>query len=723
MSNNVFANLPMPALNGGGAAVDVSTMGAQKTIVISGTFPGRAVEVQISQVAGGASGYTPVRTFTDGETKLVIPVAARFMRAFVKNRVTGDSFSCNVDVGAPEARCEFGVVPIPGADGDGADLAAGTFGSFHTFSMVGDFNGARVIIEASEDGTAYAPVLTFTGPSQQSWSGVARFFRANLKGFATGFTATCTVASVDDPLIPAVPVGPGQSGCLVFAPGTANTGPVVFNDFAALYAQLVEYRTGAGGGCYEIEIDDATTTPAVIPAAAYDLTGVTFRGAGDGAAMNLADGASFTNWWLGGGFENLTVLNLNTTTTPMLTPPAGSNLVLRRTSFQTTTGVTVPFIQYTTTGTHTVWLHEGSSIGGAQTGRVIGSSTAPSKTIRVVQDESSDIVAGATAIVLAAGANIQNEVPSMVKVPVGIATLSTPSPVLQTAMSLRPNPYLGSPAIEPVTPLHGQWLRLNAAGAAAHITQPLPSINAAANNLRCPGVPMVVSNAPTGGTPGLGFVVIVTPAAGDTIMGGTSYAVQPGQAVMFVSNGVSDWTVVADDGVPQVLVSPKYDGADGQTALANDVARAFLLGYAWKDIPNGTTLPVSWRNVVAGVDIVWGEVAIGIGAFVAGANSSITPKGFANVAVTGLPTAATNFTTNVTISGTVIRRGAPLWGIIAANTTTTEPQPLSGPADVQGSGRVQSRSAVWRPSLNIDVASAFVVDLTRGVPKQSWSVP
>ena len=68
---NVFANLPLPVDNGPGASVAVSTMGPDKTVVVSGSFEGAAITIEAS-VDGGTK-FAPVATFQTGSTKKEIP--------------------------------------------------------------------------------------------------------------------------------------------------------------------------------------------------------------------------------------------------------------------------------------------------------------------------------------------------------------------------------------------------------------------------------------------------------------------------------------------------------------------------------------------------------------------------------------------------------------------------------------------------------------------------
>lgn len=592
------------------------------------------------------------------------------------------------------------------------NLAAGaTLGITHGVAYA---NVAKIPDTVERDNPVFTIVsctsTTLTVKNESAAVASGNFLLTYWHTFQREFGDNATQQLTPAPFIPGGSAGSsavvgGSSLVLEFQPGGAQTGPVVFNSFSDLYARLVALRTAAGGGKYAIGYDSSLGA-VTVPAGTYDLTNVDQLGLGDGpVAVTYADGTVFTG---ARSWQNLIVTNANATTSPISALPDGTQFFLRRTTLQTTTGVAVPFINFTITGTFTLWLEEGSAIGGAQTGRVIGITGAPAKAIKIVQDDSSNIVAGATTIVLGAGATIENTIPSMVKVPVGLATLSVASPVLLTPASFRPNPYLGGSAVAPVTVDFGQWVRTT-------VGQALPAISTAANNLRAPGVPVVITNTDPAG-------ITVTPAVGDTINGFATWTVSAGRTLMFFSNGVSDWRVdTGEPTVPQILKSPHWDGADGTVAIANDIAHGFLLGFAARDIAAGETLKVNWRNVVAATVLVWGEVAIGVSSFIAGDTPfGITPIGFANAA-TPMVTVSTNFTTDVVTSFPVLK-GQGLWGIFACNATTA-PTVTSGPLDLTGSGMFGlNTTAGWRPSLQLNAQGVFAIDVATQIPKQAWSI-
>jgi hypothetical protein len=95
---NLFVNLPLPVANGLGASVNTSTMGRDKTIVVSGTFPGATITIEAS-VDGGVE-FAPIAVFQSGSNKKIVPVAAEFLRVRVAGRSTIHPFAANIAVAA-----------------------------------------------------------------------------------------------------------------------------------------------------------------------------------------------------------------------------------------------------------------------------------------------------------------------------------------------------------------------------------------------------------------------------------------------------------------------------------------------------------------------------------------------------------------------------------------------------------------------------------------------
>jgi hypothetical protein len=118
----------------------------------------------------------------------------------------------------------------------------------------------------------------------------------------------------------------GGSQCLIFRPGSGLVGPVVFDTWAALYAQLTNLRAQANGsGCYTIQFDLSTSASflgTTIPAGVYNMTAVTWVGTGTGVvgvgtpptSAVFAEGATFTGGPL--RFESLLLYSRATATPP-----------------------------------------------------------------------------------------------------------------------------------------------------------------------------------------------------------------------------------------------------------------------------------------------------------------------------------------------------------------------------------------------------------------------
>ncbi|HLU38117.1 MAG TPA: hypothetical protein VK081_01955, partial [Planctomycetota bacterium] len=198
---NLFADLPMPVANGPGAAVDVSGMGRDKTVVVRGDFPGATITIEISQDAGGLTGYAPVTTFQNGDQRRLLEVAARYMRVNVEGRKSSVTFTANADVGASDIGAQFAALPMPAGNGAGAAVDVSALGAYCTFITAGSFLGATITVEASEDGVSYAPVVTFANyGGQQSAVVTANFMRVAVSGRKAiiPFTATAAVGAIND---------------------------------------------------------------------------------------------------------------------------------------------------------------------------------------------------------------------------------------------------------------------------------------------------------------------------------------------------------------------------------------------------------------------------------------------------------------------------------------------------------------------------------------------
>lgn len=169
---NTFLNIPVPAANGSGAAVDVSTIGFTKTISVAGPFIA-SVNIEISNEAV-ATKWAPLATFDnpDGE---VIQVACKWMRATVRGYVSGTP---QCDVGGPTDAAQLASLPVSAGNGSGAAVDTSTLGLLKTVTVGGPFKGTTQI-EISEDGnTKWSQVgFSFDNPGQMSELASAKWMR------------------------------------------------------------------------------------------------------------------------------------------------------------------------------------------------------------------------------------------------------------------------------------------------------------------------------------------------------------------------------------------------------------------------------------------------------------------------------------------------------------------------------------------------------------------
>jgi hypothetical protein len=197
---NIFVNLPMPAGNGAGAAVDVSAQGRDKSIVMGGGFGGATVAIEVSTDGGNV--FKPIWLF-QAAGKKVLPVAAEFMRVFVRGRGSSGPFTATASVGADDKGALFAVIPVPAVDGPGTPVDVSALGNFTTFVVGGVFPGVTVSFEVSEDGVDYfACGASFADEGdQQSRVVVANYMRIFLRGHdfnPAAFNPTASVGAIND---------------------------------------------------------------------------------------------------------------------------------------------------------------------------------------------------------------------------------------------------------------------------------------------------------------------------------------------------------------------------------------------------------------------------------------------------------------------------------------------------------------------------------------------
>src|ERR1044071_1447970 len=242
----IAVNLPVPAFNGEGAAVDVSSFGPLKTIVVSGGADAIIV-IQMSNDPGGTN-WPPLAVFQQSGTQST-SVAARWLRAVTQQYRSGTP-AC--DVGGTNEGSSFVQLPVPVGNGTGAPVDVSAMGVFKTPFVGGDFRGA-LNIEISEDGTNWATAFSFNNPGQISNSFAAQFMRVRRNGVPE------INPGLPDVYLGATDQTPGDRGVAISA-GTQSvgTGTVAFansnglsfgmSDSSQVTASMDAFRSIIGAG-------------------------------------------------------------------------------------------------------------------------------------------------------------------------------------------------------------------------------------------------------------------------------------------------------------------------------------------------------------------------------------------------------------------------------------------------------------------------------------------
>ncbi len=177
---NTFVNLPSQASDGVGAAVDVSTLGKTKTLVIAGSWVlDPTINIEVNNDAAQLGSWAPVATFQGGGT-ITLDIAAIWMRVRVSNFRTGQAPS--IDVGGETTLATVSALVATAGTGAGAGVDVSATGSFKTVQVGGPFRGGLLIEASTDGGVSWAPAFAFNAPGQQSGVVVADFMRARRVG-------------------------------------------------------------------------------------------------------------------------------------------------------------------------------------------------------------------------------------------------------------------------------------------------------------------------------------------------------------------------------------------------------------------------------------------------------------------------------------------------------------------------------------------------------------
>lgn len=334
-------NLPLPVLNGAGAAVDCSTIGAPRTITCIGELAGAVIGIEISD-DGGVT-YGPLYAFNGKAGEVVIPVVAQWMRATVSGRGSKPwlTFSVNVDVGGPDSGSTFAGLPMPVLNGAGAAVDVSAMEPFTTMLCTGAFAGCSVAIQISEDNIDYASVVAFGGTGGLKSQMInASWMRTFVSGREAGqpFSAAASVGSatlgggvldgvlVEDEGNPVVTtktlnfVGAGVTATDVAGVGTITIpgagASTVFQwlvgvTWATIYAAMAAVP---GPKILLVQYDPAGPRVMTAGAGAYDLNEVLFFGTssvsqqnGEGTTIAVDDGVTFADAPVTGGTNRCSV--------------------------------------------------------------------------------------------------------------------------------------------------------------------------------------------------------------------------------------------------------------------------------------------------------------------------------------------------------------------------------------------------------------------------------
>lgn len=533
---NLFVDLPAPAGDGTGADQDVSGMGRVKTVSVNGTFPG-GLTIEFS-LDGGAT-WAGITTFTQ-QGKKKIEIAAGRMRVRRSGTVGKIPGTPNVDVASDDIGAMFVALPSTPADGTGASTSVAAIGTYNTVTVAGVFTGS-VIVEISEDGVDFNDCFVFTQGGQKSKEVVAQFMRVRREGStAVPGTAVVNVGAIND----ATAGGAGEAAatnCLIYQPGGGQSGPTIFATWAALIARLATLRAASnGGGCYDIGIDDSSVSPAVIPAGAYDMEGVTMIAAvpGNGPAIvEIPEGTTFTRLRKIDGPLEFSVTA--TVTNPIADMDAGETFEIGAgtggTSIRSVAGA-VEAIRGTL-GSFTVVLGKDTGVGliGGGSGETIGRAAFGGTLVirahsgSVVEEDALGVNVNSFLVYQVESSSAQINQPQ--------SNLAGGSFFAATILFPRFTVRTGSAALNSLT--ENTLALIDVSGGA--VAQDLPEIGLAGEHIN---IGMAIVVVESSGTVGL----TVVPSGGDTVDGGASVAVPPGGALTFVSDGFSNWAIVADAG-------------------------------------------------------------------------------------------------------------------------------------------------------------------------------
>jgi hypothetical protein len=250
--SNTFVDLPVTAANAPGTAVDVSAIGAAKTIVVKGNGTLFEPYVLIEYSNDDAQTiWTSLVQFTKPGTQTVL-VAARYMRATVKNYTQGGAPT--VSCGGCDETVQFAELVAPAGNGQGAAVDTSALPGYKTIQVSGTYKGVVNIEVSTDAGVTFATIASFGQGCPQTWSGVvyAEQMRISRSGMnqrePNPGTPVCDIAAT----LPAESAGGGGAGGAGVIQWTiAKTWADVYAEILAMDGPkivLVEYDPNAANG-------------------------------------------------------------------------------------------------------------------------------------------------------------------------------------------------------------------------------------------------------------------------------------------------------------------------------------------------------------------------------------------------------------------------------------------------------------------------------------------
>jgi hypothetical protein len=289
---NIFRALAVPAADGVGAWSNVSAMGKEKTITVSGAFSG-TITIEASNDAG--TGFAPIASFTNNKRK-PINVACQSLRVR-RSGVVAPAGTPAVNIAANDDGVETANLPVSAGDGVGTTVDVDQFGSFWGIIVDGAFTGT-VTVEISEDSNNWEPLISFTksGTIKHKSGVIAAYARVRRSGVGVvPGTPNVDIAAVNEDEALLNIFGDGSDGDVTLGSNTTLTRDMYYNSLNTVTFDLdtAGYRVFVKG---QLVIGDSTVgrvgNAAVAEAAGAALAAGSLGNSGAGGAGQTAAGAA-----------------------------------------------------------------------------------------------------------------------------------------------------------------------------------------------------------------------------------------------------------------------------------------------------------------------------------------------------------------------------------------------------------------------------------------------